>query len=100
MILIPLRLDVNPEPVTVAVELGGPLVGDTVMTGVAFTVLNPTAAILAQRIDIISTETYLFKFIPRSKLLLLIYKVVKVQQLRPEFNDQYSSRFEGIKDAV
>ncbi len=65
-------------PVTVTVEPGGPLVGDTVMTGVALTMLNPTAAILAQIIDIINTEAYLFKFIPRSKLLLPIYKVVKV----------------------
>ncbi len=78
MILIPLILDANPDPITVAVEPGGPLVGDTIMTGVAFAMLNPTAAILPQRIDIINTETYLFKFIPRSKLLLPIYKVVKV----------------------
>ncbi len=61
-------------PVTVTVEPGGPLVGNTDMTGlIAFTMLNPTTVILAQRIDTINTETYLFKFIPRSKLLLPIY---------------------------
>jgi len=66
MILILVILGVNPMPVTVAVEPEGPLEGDTVMVGVAFTMLNPTAAILEERIDIINTETYLFKFIPRS----------------------------------
>lgn len=60
---------VNPVPVTVTLEPGGPLAGDTVMLATtALACSTHIAAILAKRIETINRETYLFTSITQPRL--------------------------------
>ncbi len=63
----------NPDPVTVTLEPGGPLVGDNVTSGAALALSKPTVIILARRIEIANRVTYFCTAISRSSCIIVIY---------------------------
>jgi hypothetical protein len=63
--ILMLAFDPNPDPVTVTLEPGGPLVGDNVTSGAAFALSKPIVIILARRIDITNKVTYFCTAISR-----------------------------------
>ena len=65
-------LGANPVPVTVTLEPGRPLVGDSVMLPTALACSTPIVAILAKRIETINRGTYLFTSIT-NKIIILMY---------------------------
>jgi hypothetical protein len=94
--------DGNPDPFTVTVDPGGPLVGDSVMLPAAPARSNPIVVMPMKRIKIRKKEVYLFITTPlRSTIVAGIFILFcqHVNVLPSKFNVNFTYQIHNQEDA-